>query len=175
MTVIAFHSIIEKFGKNEGEKSGWFYLLIPASQSEKLMPGRGKSFRVKGFIDRHPVSRLALLPDGEGNFILPLNQQIRKAISKNTGSKVSIKIEVDSSEYKLDDDLLACLEDDSEAKKYFFSLSSSHQNYFSKWIESAKTVSTKEKRLTLAIDALSKQMGYPEMLRAQKAKNNQAG
>ena len=175
MTAVKFNGVIEKFGKNEGDKSGWFYVLIPSSLSGKLMPGRRKSFRVKGYINHHPVSRLAVLPDGDGNFIMPLNLQIRKSIRKNSGTSVSVNIEVDKSVFKTDKDLIACLKDDQEAKAYFSNLTPSHQNYFSKWIESAKTVSTKEKRLIMAMDALSKQMGYPEMLRAQKTKNNLSG
>jgi hypothetical protein len=44
-------------------------------------------------------------------------------------------------------------------------LPGSHRNYFSKWIDSAKTDATKTKRIAMAVNALSKKWGYPEMMR----------
>ncbi|HQV55523.1 MAG TPA: YdeI/OmpD-associated family protein, partial [Chitinophagaceae bacterium] len=44
----------------------------------------------------------------------------------------------------------------------------SHQKYFSKWIDAAKTEPTKVKRITMAVNALAKKVGYPEMIRAAK-------
>jgi hypothetical protein len=46
----------------------------------------------------------------------------------------------------------------------------SHQVYFSKWIESAKTNATKTKRIVMALTAFSKKQGYPEMIRENKNK-----
>ena len=50
----------------------------------------------------------------------------------------------------------------------FKTLAKSHQNYFSKWIESAKTEGTKTKRIALAVNALSKQWDYGTMIREDK-------
>jgi uncharacterized protein YdeI (YjbR/CyaY-like superfamily) len=99
---------------------------------------------------------------------MPLNQQIRKAIQKKVGDEVQLRLEVDHSEYPLNTDLTACLEDDLEAGGHFYSLTPSHRNYFSKWIDSAKTDATKEKRIAMALNAHSRKMGFPEMLREQK-------
>jgi hypothetical protein len=41
----------------------------------------------------------------------------------------------------------------------------SHQMYYSNWIESAKTVGTKAKRIGLTIVAMEKNMTYGEMLK----------
>ncbi|MER3497762.1 MAG: hypothetical protein C4308_03545 [Chitinophagaceae bacterium] len=62
------------------------------------------------------------------------------------------------------------LEDEPSAKKFFATLPPSHQKYFSKWIDDAKTEPTKIKRIASAINVLSKQMGFGEMLRAMKNK-----
>jgi uncharacterized protein YdeI (YjbR/CyaY-like superfamily) len=51
------------------------------------------------------------------------------------------------------------------AKKKFESLTRSHQMYFSKWIESAKTLETKTKRISLTIQAMEKNLNFGEMLR----------
>jgi uncharacterized protein YdeI (YjbR/CyaY-like superfamily) len=65
-----------------------------------------------------------------------------------------------------------CLNDEPAAVQYFNSLSGSHRNYFSKWISDAKTESTKTKRIAMAVSALARGLGFPEMLREQKAKKD---
>jgi uncharacterized protein YdeI (YjbR/CyaY-like superfamily) len=64
--------------------------------------------------------------------------------------------------------MIACLKDDPPAYSHFKTLTKGHQQYFSKWIESAKTSSTKAKRIVMAVTALAKQQGFPEMLRENK-------
>ncbi len=41
-----------------------------------------QSFRVKGLLDNHPIAQTALLPAGDGAFILPINAAMRKGIGK---------------------------------------------------------------------------------------------
>src|ERR1700752_427742 len=104
---------------------------------------------------------------GEGNFILPLNAIVRKNIRKQrSGEKVVLNVEEDKTPVQISADLLACLEDDAKAKAFFFKLSKSHQNYYSKWIESAKTDTTKAKRIAMSINGFNKGMDYGEMMRA---------
>ena len=122
-------------------------------------------------MDNFVFSGLNLLPMGDGDFILSLNADIRKAIKKIQGDKIKVELVYDNSEYKLDSDLIECLQDDAKAKTYFFSLTKSHQNYFSKWIQSAKTTQTKAKRITIALNAFSKKMNYAEMIRNAKTLN----
>ena len=106
---------------------------------------------------------------GEGNFIMPIDATIRKAIKKmRVGEKVVLQMEEDKAEVKLSADLLSCLEDDKKAKSYFNSLPKSHQNYYSKWIESAKTDATKAKRIAMAMNAFNNNLSYAEMLRAER-------
>jgi uncharacterized protein YdeI (YjbR/CyaY-like superfamily) len=60
------------------------------------------------------------------------------------------------------------MEDDPGALDYFKKLPPSHQNYYSKWIESAKTDITKAKRIALTLNACSKKMSFSQMMRLQK-------
>lgn len=166
---VKFSSTILKFA-NKGEKTGWTYIEIPADIAQALKPGNKRSFRVKGFINDHPIKMIALMPMGDGNFILTLNAEIRKGIGRNHGAVVQVELSVDTSEYQIDSDLLECLEDVPEAKSQFQSITPSHRNYFSKWIESAKTDATKAKRIAMTIEALSKSMNYGEMLREASRK-----
>ena len=65
------------------------------------------------------------------------------------------------------------LNDEPGAFEFFKTLPGSHQRYFSKWIDSAKTEPTKAKRIAQTVNALAKNLGYAEMLRAlKKEKDN---
>lgn len=167
--MVEYKTTILKFDK-KGEKTGWTYIDIPADVAEQLIPNNKKSFRVKGKLDKHAIKQVALIPIGNGNFIIPVNADMRKALGKKEGAQVLVSIAVDKAAFKFDEDFMVCLEDDLQAMKYFKTLTASHQKYFSKWIESAKTEETKVKRITMAVSALSREMGYPEMLRESQAK-----
>lgn len=165
--MIEFITTIHKFDK-QGEKTGWTYIEISAAQAKKLKQGTKVSFRVKGTLDSYRIKQIALLPMGEGNFIMALNAGMRKGIGKKLGDKIKVSLEVDNSEFAFSQDFMDCLHDDPVAYDFFQTLSGSHQKYFSKWIESAKTTATKTKRIVMAVTALSKKQGYPEMIRANK-------
>ena len=162
--MIQFTTTIKQFGK-QGEKTGWTYIEIPSDIAEKLMPGNRKGFRVKGKLDSFSIKGVALIPMGGGDFILTLNSDLRKGIRKKKGAMLNVRLQFDPAGYQLNPDFVACLEDDPDAKTFFETLTKSHRNYFSKWIDSAKTDATKTKRIAMAVNALSKKWGYPEMLR----------
>ncbi|HRG69646.1 MAG TPA: YdeI/OmpD-associated family protein [Saprospiraceae bacterium] len=162
-----FKATIEKF-KKQGEKTGWTYIRIPHAIAEKINPGVRKSFRIKGKLDQVAFEGLNLLPMGEGDFILALNTNIRKAINKKQGDLLNLAIELDPTEYSLNAEFQECLETEPKALTFFKTLTRSHQNYFSKWIESAKTINTRHQRIAEAINALHQKQGYPEMIRARK-------
>jgi hypothetical protein len=166
--MVKFTTTILRFGE-QGEKTGWTYVEIPEEIAQKLKPGNKKSFRVKGKLDEHKIERVALMPMGDGGFIMPLNAEMRKATGKRKGAKLTLTIEADDAALVLNGEFMDCLGDEPKALKHFESLAKSHQNYFSKWIDSAKTEETKANRIGRALNALSKGMGYPEMLRAEKA------
>lgn len=162
--MISFTTIIKKFGK-QGEKTGWTYIEIPAGIADEINSGVKKSYRVKGKLDNYKISGVAILPIGGGVFIIPLNATMRKGIGKKNGAMLKVSLEMDTEPFKMNPDFMDCLADEPGAKKYFESLSGSHQKYFSKWIDAAKTEVTRTKRIAMAVNALSKKWGYPEMLR----------
>ena len=165
--MISFKTILLKFDR-QGEKTGWTYFIIPEKIADKLNPGVKRSFRVKGAIDDHKIKAVSLLPMGEGDFIMPVNATMRKAIMKQKGDSIKVSLELDSTPVKISATLLECMEDDPDAKAYFNKLPGSHQKYYSNWIESAKTDVTKTKRIALAMNAFSKKMSFSEMMRMQK-------
>src|SRR5688500_3529326 len=107
--MIRFDAEIKKFGA-QGEKTGWTYIGIPAALAEKLIPGNRKSFRVKGKIDKLAISGIALLPMGDGNFIMPLNATLRRQLGKGKGAQVKLQLSVDHEEIKPPKELIECLE-----------------------------------------------------------------
>jgi hypothetical protein len=166
--VVKFTAVLQKF-KDQGEKTGWTYIEIPAAIAHKIKPNCKKSFRIKGTIDAYAIKAASILPMGEGNFILPVNASIRKNIKKSrTGEKVVLQVEEDKAPVEISSDLLVCLEDDAKAKAFFLKMPGSHQKYYSKWIESAKTDATKAKRIALAMSGFANHMTYNEMMKANK-------
>lgn len=168
---VKFIATIHKYSSN-GEKTGWSYIEIPADIAIALKPKNKKSFRVKGTINGFSITFIALLPVGDGNFILSVNAAIRKEIGKSAGAQVKLELSEDTSTYTIDQDFLECLEEEKNAKFNFYKLAPSHQNYYSKWIESAKTEVTKSKRIALALNALSKGKHFGEMMREKKLNGN---
>jgi len=65
------------------------------------------------------------------------------------------------------------LQDEPESLEYFNSLTKGHQNYFTNWINSAKTDPTKAKRIAATLDALNKKWDFGQMIRAMKKMNTQ--
>lgn len=168
--MIQFDTTIQKFEK-KGEKSGWTYIEISAARAKKLKPESKVAFRVKGSLDQFNFEKVAILPMGEGNFIMPLNATMRKAIGKKQGDKLKVTMEVDERKMIISPDLIACLKEDPDAMKFFKSLPGSHQLYFSKWIEGAKTAQTKTRRIVTCMLAFSKKQGYSEMMRSYRDQN----
>jgi hypothetical protein len=167
--MIKFSAQLLKFDE-QGEKTGWTYLQIPEDIAQQLKPGNKQAFRVKGKLDNFKITSVALMPMGDGSFIMPFNAAMRKGTGKRKGAVVTVMLELDDAPLKLNEDFMMCLNDEPAALKYFNSLPGSHRNYFSKWIDSAKTEATKTKRIAMAVSALARNMGYPEMIREQKSK-----
>ncbi len=170
--MVQFTTTILQFNE-QGEKTGWHYIEIPADIAQQLKRGNKKSFRVKGKLDGYSFEGVALLPMGGGSFIMALNKEIRKGIHKRKGAKLKVQLLIDEKPYQLSAEFVECLNDEPNALAFFKTLPRGHQNYFSKWIESAKTVQTKAKRIAQAVNGLAKKQGYPEMLRALKKEKEQ--
>ncbi len=138
-------------------------MLIPQAIAEQLKPGMRQSFRVKGNLDEVVVEHLALIPMGEGDFIIPLKTDLRRKLRKQKGATLAMALEVDDRPLPMSEDFLACLEDEPMALEQFKKLPGSHQRYYSKWIEEAKTEATKAKRIAQAIKGLSAKLDFGAM------------
>ena len=112
---------------------------------------------------------LALMPMGEGNFIMALKVDIRKKLHKNAGAMLHCKLEEDL-DYKVEipADLQECFDFEPEALDFFYSLAKSHREYFIKWINEAKTSETRAKRIVNTVNAMLRKWSYSQMIRAMK-------
>ena len=116
--MVTFTATIEKFDK-QGEKTGWTYILIPRKIAGELNKGVKKSYRVKGKLDDTPIAQVALVPMGEGDFIMAINAAMRKGLGKRNGATVKVQLEPDKSKIVPPAELIACLQDEPEAYEYF--------------------------------------------------------
>lgn len=165
--MVQFTATILQFAE-KGEKTGWSYIRIPAAMALQLKPNNKKSFRVKGRLDDHPIKKIALIPMGEGDFIMALNATLRKAIRKQKGASLKVQLEIDTAEIKPPADLMDCLADEPSALAFFRTIAKSHQNYFGNWVNSAKTDATRAKRIAQAVNAMARSRDFGQMIRALK-------
>jgi hypothetical protein len=166
--MVEFTAIILQFAE-QGEKTGWSYIEIPADLAQQMKPGNKKSFRVRGMLDGFAVRGMALMPMGEGNFIMALKAEVRKGIHKNAGAMLQVKLEPDD-DYKIEmpDDLQECFDFEPEAYDFFNTLAKSHREYFIKWIDSAKISETRAKRIVNTVNAMLRKWSYNQMIREMR-------
>ena len=165
--MVKFSTTILKFD-SQGEKTGWTHIIIPAKIAKQLNPGNKKSFRVKGKLDDFKIEKVALMPMGEGDFIMAINAAMRKGIRKQKGATLKVELEVDKAPILPPSELLECMADEPEAVKHYNSLPQGHRNYYTKWIDSAKTDTTKAKRIALVIRTMLNKMDFGAMLRLER-------
>jgi len=165
--MVRFNATILQFAE-QGEKTGWSYIHIPASIAQQLKPGNKKSFRVKGKLDEYEIKGISLMPMGEGDFIMALKASLRKAIGKNKGAKLSVQLEADNNKLKPPAEFIECLRDEPDALSFYKQLPLSHQNYFTNWIRAAKTDATRARRIAQSVNALAKKFHFGQLLRSLK-------
>lgn len=162
--MVVLEAVIEKTFR-EGEKYGWTYVMVPAVKAQQINPGVKTIYRVKGRIGACSCRQVALLPCGEGNYLLPLNAALRKEIGCGAGETVQLSLEIDTEELAISVELLESLSYDQVAENFFLSLSRSHQRYYSNWVDSAKTFETKSKRLAMSVEGCARGMDFGKMIR----------
>ena len=167
--MVIFKAEMEKF-ERMGEKTGWTYVFIPAAIANEIKPDCKKSFRIRGKIDQVSIQGLALVPMGEGDFILAVKTALRKQLKKEEGAVVSLELEEDVDfKVEMPPELDMCLSDDPLLMEQFLSLPKSHQHYYINWFNTAKTEKTRVKRLTMIVNAMEQRLDFGEMIRAQKS------
>jgi len=167
--MVVFEAEIERFSRM-GEKTGWTYVFVPKAVAQQIKADCKKSYRVKGKLDQVNVSGMALVPMGEGDFIIALKTSLRRELKKEEGAVLHLELEEDL-DFKIEmpDDLELCLSDDPQLLETFLKLPKSHRNYYINWLNTAKTEVTRTKRLTQIVVAMDQKITFGEMIRSNKS------
>ena len=151
---------------------GWAYVEVPQAIANQLKPGYKQVFRVRGEIDGHVFSGLALMPKGEGDYFLAINGKMRRVLKKGMGDVLSLSLEEDKDfTIEIPEDLEVCLlDDEDDLMARFMALAKSHRNYFIKYITEAKTEPTRAKRIAMTLEAMTLGLDFGAMIRLDKAR-----
>ncbi|MDL2282530.1 YdeI/OmpD-associated family protein [Parabacteroides sp. OttesenSCG-928-G06] len=145
--------LLEKFPG----KGGWTYAEIPEVQIGNRAFGM---LKVKGRIDDFEITNSQLMPMGNGNLMIPVKTEIRKAINKQAGDWVHIVLYANDEPLVTLEDFLLCLNDEPEALQFYQSLNENEQQDYIKWIFSAKAEQTKVERIAKTLDRLVVKQKY---------------
>ena len=166
--MVKFTATIHQFDA-KGEKTGWTYIEIPADIAQQLKPDNKKSFRIMGKLDKYPISGIAVLPMGNGGFIMPLNASMRKGTHKKKDGMLEVQLTLDTNQLVVPTAFLECLADEPEAETFFNQLKPSQRNYYIKWLGGVKSEEAVAKRMAQAVTALSKKQDFVAMVHNYKA------
>lgn len=109
---------------------------------------------VKGTINGFPF-RSSLMNMGDGH-MMAVNAQMRAGARCKAGDRVSVVMELDEGERKVElpDSLKKIIESDPKAREAWGKLSFTHQKEWVRAIDDAKKPETREKRITAMMAAL---------------------
>jgi len=126
-------------------KGGWTYVALPEIKKNK--EATFGLVKVKGAIDSYEISGVSLMPFGNGNLILAVKAEIRKAIGKEEGDYVHIRLYKDDSVFQIPDDFKERLIDEG-LLEIFKSYKQWEQKMCIQYIFSAKRQETIKERIT---------------------------
>lgn len=130
-------------------KGGWTFIEI--SSLPKNGDNAFGTVKVKGTIDSFEISDYTLMPRGNGNLLLAVKAEIRKAIGKEEGDSVRVVLYKDEGEFEIPEEFRRALEAEPGVFEKFSAYKKWEQRLCIKWIYSAKREETKRERIIRAI------------------------
>lgn len=142
-----------KLARPEGVGT-WTYAPIPPEVSRAV--GSTGRVRVLGTVDGKPFAT-SLLPTGEGGHFVVVPAALRETIGKAAGDVVRIRMDLDSRpvRVRVPPDLLAAIQKNPAARRYFDGLAPSHRKAYVAWIKEAKKRETRRARIDKAVTMLA--------------------
>ncbi|GAA4010842.1 hypothetical protein GCM10022408_23950 [Hymenobacter fastidiosus] len=133
---------------------GGVLVVIPFDVPAAFAPQRAP-FHVRGTIDGFPF-RLTLVQNKEGEYVLPVNKQLRNTINKSWTSDVQLVIGLDTDEgtLELPEELERALRTAGTRSK-FDALAYPYRREYVQWIERAKKPETRMRRVQEAVELIA--------------------
>ncbi len=170
--MVTFHAEILKSTQQGTAMLGWLYVEVPQAIAHQIKPNYKQVYRIRGEIDQQPFSGLAMMPKGDGDYILAINGKMRKVLKKGEGDVLLLCLEEDK-DFKIEipEDLEICLlDEEADLMDRFMALARSHRNYFINYINEAKTEPTRTKRIAMTVEAMTLRMDFGAMIRLDKSR-----
>lgn len=142
------------------DSSVWSYaILVPADYADQFVEGEDRRVLCKLF-DTFEFP-CALMPDGQGDYFININKEIRTKFKLDPGALVIYSLEKDSSKYgmPMPEELGAILEMDSEADKYFHALTLGKQRNLIYIVAKPKNSDTRLRKAIVITDFLKSNKG----------------
>ena len=141
-----FQTVVELGGKTA---TG---IRVPPEVVEALGSGKKPAVRVtiNGYTYRSTVAVYG------GEFMLPVSAEVRERAGVAAGDEIEVAVELDTEPrvVEVPDDLAAALATDAEAQQFFEGLSYSNKRRIVLSINDAKTLETRQRRITRTIEDL---------------------
>jgi hypothetical protein len=142
-------------------KGGWTYAAIPEVAQNQNNPFGW--VKVKGHIDGFELKQYKLMPMGNGELFLPVKAAIRKIIQKEQGDYVDIELYLDKSMLEIPEEVLECFKNEPpEIFETFQTFSEGEKKAYLDWIDAAKMIDTKVKRIAKMMARLQQKLKFHE-------------
>jgi Domain of unknown function (DUF1905)/Bacteriocin-protection, YdeI or OmpD-Associated len=148
-----FDAII--FKHDQFELGAWSWIEMPFNASEIF--GKKGNIPVVAKIDEITF-RGTLMPTVKFGHLLIINNDLQKKIRKQAGMSVRASIEIDAEPRPLEiyEDMEDALENNLGAKTFFYeTIPISHRKGLMTWLNGAKTVETRMKRIDKIIEVMT--------------------
>jgi len=121
---------------------------VPTDAAKNLIEGRSR--RVFCSLNSSEERQCALLPRGDGSFVVAVNKKLQSALRLNIGMKVHVSLRNDESKYALPmpEELAELLRQDKEGNRLFHSLTAGKRRTLLYIVSSAKN---SESRISKAV------------------------
>ena len=135
-------------------RGGGALVEIPFSVPDTY--GTGGQVKVVATFDGHEY-RGSLAPMGGGVHVLGVRKDVRSALGKDIGDRVTVTLVRDTAPrvVAVPPELERALAAHPEARQRYDALSFTHRREYAEWVAEAKKQETKERRATKAIDMIS--------------------
>lgn len=155
MAIKNITAVLSRFNSNLWH----FHLVIPANAVKSLTKNNQR--RVICTLNQTVTFQAALMPLGDGNFFVNVNQTIRKKLRLNEGDEVHITLEKDNSEYGLPmpAEFQELMDQDTEGAKVFHSLTPGKQRTLLYIIGKPKSVDLRIRNSIAILEHLKRNNG----------------